>query len=251
MSGKSRTGGAGAGEWILNTIKQNPEGILLLAAGAVLMMRNSTSASEAPASGSVASAGALHTGNISSSPISSAATTVKEAASDIAAQTRDTVTSYASSASQYAGQARRAVGEGTERAVEQTRSAFQGAINRVVQDQPLAVALAGLAAGAAVAAVFPATDLERQALGPIGERASDAAEQVGAQLKQATVEAGQKLKSAAEDRGLNAEGLKEVASEVASTFSGTMSGQPGRRTGTGYAANEPATNSKFERKDLL
>jgi hypothetical protein len=247
MSGQSRTGGAGAGGWILNTIKQNPEGILLLAAGAVLMMRNSTSPSEAPASGSVASAGALHTGNTSSSPISSAATTVKEAASDIAAQTRETVTSYASSASEYAGQARRAVGEGTERAVQQTRSAFQGAINRVVQDQPLAVALAGLAAGAAVAAVFPATDLERQALGPIGERASDAAEQVGAQLKQATVKAGQKLKSAAEDRGLNAEGLKEVASEVASTFSSTMSGQPGRRTSTGFdAANEPTTNSKFE-----
>lgn len=243
MSGQSRTGGAGAGEWILNTIKQNPEGILLLAAGAVLMMRKSTSAFEAPAAGSVASAGALHTENTNSSPISSAATTVKEATSDIAAQTRETVTSYASSASEYAGQARRAVGEGTERAVQQTRSA----INRVVQDQPLAVALAGLAAGAAVAAAFPATDLERQALGPIGERASDAAEQVGAQLKQATVKAGQKLKSEAEERGLNAEGLKEVASEVASTFSSTMSGQPDRRMGSGFdSANGPGTNKKFE-----
>lgn len=243
MSGQSRTGGAGAGEWILNTIKQNPEGILLLAAGAVLMMRKSTSAFEAPAAGSVASAGALHTENTNSSPISSAATTVKEAASDIAARTRETVTSYASSASEYAGQARRAVGEGTERAVQQTRSA----INRVVQDQPLAVALAGLAVGAAVAAAFPATDLERQALGPIGERASDAAEQVGAQLKQATVKAGQKLKSEAEERGLNAEGLKEVASEVASTFSSTMSGQPDRRMGSGFdSANGPGTNKKFE-----
>lgn len=247
MSGQSRTGGAGAGEWILNTIKQNPEGILLLAAGAVLMMRKSTSAFEAPAAGSVASAGALHTENTNSSPISSAATTVKEATSDIAAQTRETVTSYASSASEYAGQARRAVGEGTERAVQQTRSALRGAINRVVQDQPLAVALAGLAAGAAVAAAFPATDLERQALGPIGERASDAAEQVGAQLKQATVKAGQKLKSEAEERGLNAEGLKEVASEVASTFSSTMSGQPDRRMGSGFdSANGPGTNKKFE-----
>ena len=27
------------GEWLLNTVKQNPEGLLLLAAGAVLMMR--------------------------------------------------------------------------------------------------------------------------------------------------------------------------------------------------------------------
>lgn len=247
MNRQSATGGAGAGEWILNTIKQNPEGILLLAAGAVLMMRKSNSASEGPVSGSVASTGSVHPGNTSRTPISNAATTVKEAASEIAAQTRETVTSYVSSASEYAGQARRAVGEGTERAVQQTRSALQGIINRVVQDQPLAVTLAGLAAGAAVAAAFPATDLERQALGPIGERASDAAEQVGGQLKQATVKAGQKLKSAAEDRGLNAEGLKEVASEVASTFSSTISGQPDRRTGTGFdAANGLATNKKIE-----
>jgi hypothetical protein len=243
MTRLSATGGAGAGEWILNTIKQNPEGILLLAAGAVLMMRKNTSASEAPASGSAASTGSVHTEYTSTSPVSNAATTVMEAASNIAAQTRETVTSYASSASEYTG----AVGEGTERAVQQTRSALQGVINRVVQDQPLAIALAGLAAGAAVAAAFPATDLERQALGPIGERASEAAEQVAGQLKQASVKAGQKLKSAAEDRGLNAEGLKEVASEVASTFSSTISGQPDRRMDTGFdPANGPVTNKKIE-----
>ena len=31
------------GEWIFNAIKRNPEGLLLLAAGAVLMMRASSS----------------------------------------------------------------------------------------------------------------------------------------------------------------------------------------------------------------
>ena len=35
--------GAGRSEWLLNTVKQNPEGLLLLAAGAVLLLRKSVS----------------------------------------------------------------------------------------------------------------------------------------------------------------------------------------------------------------
>ena len=40
MSGRSQTGYSGS-DWILNAVKQNPEGLLLLAAGAVLIMRRS------------------------------------------------------------------------------------------------------------------------------------------------------------------------------------------------------------------
>jgi len=42
-----------SGEWILNTVKRNPEALLLLAAGAVLMMRTN-----APQSSRAASMGA-------------------------------------------------------------------------------------------------------------------------------------------------------------------------------------------------
>jgi hypothetical protein len=38
------------GEWILNTVKRNPEGLLLLAAGAILMMRTGGSQSSRGAS---------------------------------------------------------------------------------------------------------------------------------------------------------------------------------------------------------
>ena len=38
------------GEWIFNAIKRNPEGLLLLAAGAVLMMRTMLSQSSRAAS---------------------------------------------------------------------------------------------------------------------------------------------------------------------------------------------------------
>ena len=39
MSAQSRATFGAGGEWIFDVIKRNPEGLLLLAAGAVLMMR--------------------------------------------------------------------------------------------------------------------------------------------------------------------------------------------------------------------
>ncbi len=98
-------------------------------------------------------------------------------------------------------------------------------MNRILQEQPLLVAVAGLAAGAAIASAFPASAMERQTLGPIGDQLSDAASRVGEQLQEATSKAGEKLKSAVEERGLNADGLKEVVSDAAGAFSDSMSGK--------------------------
>jgi hypothetical protein len=86
------------------------------------------------------------------------------------------------------------------------------------------IAVAGLAIGAAAAATFPATDLERERLGPLGEQMTDMASEVGDRLKEATARAGEALKNAADERGLNAGGLKDVAGEVADAFSGTTKG---------------------------
>jgi len=94
-----------------------------------------------------------------------------------------------------------------------------------VQEQPLTVALVGAAAGAAVAAVFPATDLENRTLGPTGERLRDAAGRTGEQLKDAATKAGQRLAAAADERGLNTEGLKEVARDIGETFSSALEGE--------------------------
>ncbi len=221
MSGNSAA--FSASDWVLKAFKQNPEGFLLLAAGAVLMMRTTTKSM----------AGANQTA-------SSPAATVSDTASSLAEQTKETASSVASSASKYAGQARRVVGEQSERIAQQTQSALQNTVSRILKDQPLAIALAGIAAGAAVAAAFPTTEIEKETLGPLGEQVTERAEQLGDQLKQATAKAGNKLKSAADQRGLNAEGLKEVASDVAGAFSSAMSGKSDGNTKSG---SEPATPS--------
>ena len=260
MNGQSSLLGNG-GERILNTIKRNPEGLLLLAAGAVLLMRTIASKSSATpmdgygrgaqASERVEDA-ARQTMDTARSYASSAGDVARRtmdtarsyatSASDAAHETMESAKSYASSASQYAGQAGRAVGEQSERVIRQTRSMAQG----VLRNQPLAIAVAGLAAGAALAAAFPATQLERETLGPMGDQMSKAAERVGDQLKQATMKAGEKLKSTAEERGLDSDGLKEMASEVADTFRTSMTGHPEDKDES--ASSAPGSAGSRERR---
>jgi hypothetical protein len=226
MSPQSRPLVGESGEWILNTIKRNPEGLLLLAAGAVLMLRTGTTRSPRSAfqdnsDGPTVGAQVADAFSDTARRATDAASSYAAAATDTARQTMDTAKSYASSAGDYAEQATRKVGEQSDRLIRQTKSVTRG----VLQNQPLAILAAGLAAGAALAAAFPTTELEKEALGPVGEQASKAAAHVGEQLKQATMKAGEKLKSAAEERGLHTEGFKEVAGEVADTFKASMRGE--------------------------
>lgn len=220
--------------WAMRAVKQNPEGLLLLAAGCALLMRQG-SASSRPAMSQrrthmgtgrdfTQTEGARQYG-------SGIADQARQYGSGIAEQTRDTARAYASSMSDYAGQARRTMEETSDRFMEQAQSTMERAhstmedtMERVLREQPLAVALAGLAAGAAIAAAFPATRIERETLGPVHDQVARAAEQMGERLNEATTRAGETLKSAADERGLNTEGLKEVASEVADTFTSTIRG---------------------------
>jgi hypothetical protein len=218
MNTQSRSFLADNGEWMLNAIKRNPEGLLLLAAGAVLMLRTGARASGAAQSMAAAYGQKPET-------YAGAVRKTFDAASDAARQTVDTATSYASAASDYADKARRVVGEQSERLSRQTQSAASS----ILQNQPLAIVMAGIAAGAAIAAAFPPTEFERDTLGPIGSEMSKATERFGEQLKEATTKAGETLKTAADARGLNPEGLREVAGEVADTFKSSIkgSGEPG------------------------
>lgn len=244
MSAHSRPLLGDSGEWLLNIVKRNPEGLLLLAAGAVLMMR--TDGSQSPR----AAATDGHTRTVAKSaskvadPVTDtlnhtldAASSYTSTVSATARETMDAAKSYASSAAEYADQARRAAGEQSDRVVREARSRAQA----VLQNQPLAIVAAGLAVGAALAAAFPPTELERETLGPVGDQMSKAAERVGDQLRQATAKAGEKLKSAVEERGLHAEGLKEVAGEVADTFKASM------RDGSKTTDSGPSAQSPFDR----
>lgn len=247
------------GDWLLGAVKRNPEGLLLLAAGCALMMRTGTRRASSWNESGVASryaqptqypknasspSGSVGAASGLSQGVSQATETAREYATEIKDRVSETASSYASSVSDYAEEAGRSVTEHSGRIAREVQSTLQNTINTVIREQPLAIAILGLAAGAAVAAVLPASDIERQTLGPAGEKISDAASKAGEQFKEATAKAGERLMSAAEERGLNAAGLKEVAQDVAGAFGSAFSGEQKDAGGRSAGPNSSGSPSQ-------
>ena len=232
MNNNSNPGGLSA-DWLMSAVKKNPEGLLLLAAGCALLFRTRTSRSRQWSHGyqSYPSGQGQHGPRMEHrgsggkdwempEGMSRAADTAREYASNVGKTVGETARSYASAAGEYADHASQTIRDQSGRIAEQTQST----IERIVREQPLAVAIAGAAAGAALAAAFPSTRMEREALGPAGKRLSEAATNAGERLSKAASAAGERLMSAADERGVNAEGLKEVARDVAGSFEKSFSG---------------------------
>jgi hypothetical protein len=262
-----------AGDGMLAAVRRHPEALLLMAAGCCLMMRSGSSSrtsarhayerdewdptSRAFSQGHGASASAREEFSRATEDASNTARSaaqvkdrIANTASDYASQMKDRISdtagSYVDSVKDLADDARRAITERSARLSRQTQATLQSSMQRVLREQPLAVALIGLAAGAAVAALFPSTEIENRAFGGAHEKLKEAAEKTGERVMDAAGKAGERLKSAAEERALTSEGLKEVAGEVADTFKDAISGKPEDRSASpGPSAAEGASSQGF------
>jgi hypothetical protein len=234
MNTYPKTTGLGAADWLINSVRNNPEGLLLLAAGCALLLRaggaksggNSSRYQSYSGTARTGLAGENRTGMESrgqsqmSEGLARAADSAREYASNVGKTVSETASRYTSAAGEYADEARRTLADQSERMTRLT----QGTIERVVREQPWAIALAGLAAGAGLAAAFPATRMERETLGVAGRRLSEAANTAGERLSEAASAAGERLMDVAQEKGLNTHGLKDVARDVAGTFGKSLSG---------------------------
>jgi ElaB/YqjD/DUF883 family membrane-anchored ribosome-binding protein len=137
-----------------------------------------------------------------------------------------------STAGEYVESARQAVVDQSNQIADRTRGAIEG----IIQDQPLLVALAGLAAGAAVAATFPSSQVERATLGEAGRRLTDVASSASERLAETASVAGQRLKTA-----VVTDTLAHVTRDVAESFgkSGDSDSQSGRTPATSGSAGPP------------
>jgi hypothetical protein len=241
-----------AGSWLLGTARRNPEALLLLAAGCCLLMRSGSSASRIASRTRYDETGPDYQAGSSRASADRASSKVREGmsraadtatgyAAQIKDQVSDTAGSYAETVSEFAQDARRNVSEHSARLSRQAQSTLQSSMNRVLREQPLAVVMAGLAAGAAVAAVLPSTELEDRAFGSAGESLRQAAGQAAERVKDAAGKAGEHLKTAAEERGLTSEGLRELAGEVGDTFTSAVSGKSYDQPGATVAPKSPAS----------
>jgi hypothetical protein len=246
----SSTSRFGTADRLMSAVKKNPEGLLLLAAGCALLLRTGGSGSaQRRAEYDAYSSGPPKYGPNTQDRnrawempkgMSRTAETAREYASEVANTLSETADRSMSAAREYADDARRTIVEGSQHVAKETQST----IERIVREQPLAVAIAGLAAGAAVAAAFPATRMEREILGPAGERLSEAVSDAGERLGEAASAAGERLMSVAEEKGLNAAGVKEVARDVADTFGKSFRGDQQEEDRTGH--KESVTSGVFE-----
>jgi hypothetical protein len=245
-----------AGNWLMGTARRHPEALLLLAAGCALLMRSAGSSASKAGSYSrqqqsdFAPPSTSYRGQSNARQgLSRAVESAADYASDIKDQVADTAGDYAETVSEFAGEASRKVSEQSERFARQAQSTMQSTMARVLREQPLVVAAVGLAAGAAVAAAFPATDVENRTLGGAREALTDAASKVGENVMQAASKAGERLKSAAQERGLTPDGLKELAGEVADTFADGVSGKSGERGGPPTVKDSPSLGSSAIGRD--
>jgi hypothetical protein len=233
------------GDWLVATVRRNPEAFLVLAAGCALLMRSKGERSDASrhegqyyreaerppwtkddqVSGAGLGGGLGQAGNSVRDYASSATDRVADVASDVTGRVTDTAREYAAAASDYAGGMRDQVVSGASRLPDQARATVQRGFARILREQPLAIAAAGLAAGATLAAIFPATDTESQVLGPAHDAAVDAASRLADNVKSAAAETGEQLKEVARQRGLDPEGLKGLARDVAGTFADNVTGR--------------------------
>ena len=103
---------------------------------------------------------------------------------------------------------------------------------QLLREQPLALVVAGLAAGAAVAALLPSTDLEERTLGGARDAISGVAGKVGGNLMEAATDAGRQLTQGAAERAT--QGFKELAQDVVGQFTEKVAGatdKPAERPG--------------------
>jgi hypothetical protein len=241
------------GDWLMTTARRNPEALLLLAAGCALLMRSGGSSSRRSGVGyrdedwqnHRSSQGGSAGSNIRQG-LSDTADRVADYASEMKDRVSETADSYAETMSGYAKDAQRTVSEQTDRLRRQAQSTIQDSMNRVVREQPLAIAVAGLAAGAAIAAAFPSTDIENRTLSGAREALTEAANKAGETVMGAASKAGERLKSAAAEKGLTSEGLKELATDVADAFTSQVAGKDKAVNSAGTQPDREGRSASFE-----
>ena len=168
----------------ISAVRNNPEGLLLFGAGLALVLRKTTSLGDSPQS-------PRSKGDVSKRASTSGPDTFRESVGEVLEQ-----------ASEYSD----AVAKSAKRAYSTTRSATK----EFAEASPFGVAIAGLAAGLVVAAAFPATNIERERLGPVARKASDIASDAAENIKEVAVNAGTEALRA----GLNAAVSLQERSDV-------------------------------------
>jgi hypothetical protein len=205
------------GDWLLDTVQRKPEAVLLIAAGCALLLRSGRP---------VVDIQSVRESGLPSLSQNRAGTaeqgSVTESAKAYASKAADTVSEYSDTARQtvsdYAEGARRGISDSSDWLRTKAEATYNTA-SEALRDQPVLVAALGLAAGAALAAFFPTTEVERRAGAALAAKASEVGDQVLAAAERAGERARDTVRDAVTERVL-APAVKEVVGEVVGIATG-------------------------------
>jgi ElaB/YqjD/DUF883 family membrane-anchored ribosome-binding protein len=125
--------------------------------------------------------------------VSSAASSVGERASDLGEQAGGMVGRVRERAGELGGGVRHRARDLGYRAKDRTRQA-RGGLERMAEDNPLAVAAGVAVLGLAAGLLVPETEREQRLMGPTRDDLMNRAQETARRVKDATVEAGQELR---------------------------------------------------------
>jgi hypothetical protein len=195
-----------AGDWLIGTAKRHPEALLVLAAGCALLMRGGGGSSQSR-NESAGSDGRWAT----------------EKTSEVVSDLKGRVSDAASSVSDYAGGVGRTISAQTSQIAGQAQSTLQTGFGHLLREQPVALVVLGLAAGAAVAMLLPATEMEERTLAPARDAIAGVTGKVGENLIEAASDAGQRLAHGIADYA--SDGFKELVHEVGEKLTDRVAGK--------------------------
>jgi ElaB/YqjD/DUF883 family membrane-anchored ribosome-binding protein len=162
--------------------------------------------------------------------IGSAAGDVSERAGELRERARERAGDLAERAEELGSDARERARELGHRAQEQTRRARTG-LERLMEDNPLAVAAGVAVIGLAAGLLVPETERERNTLGPVRDDLAERAQTTASRIKDAAVEAGHEVKDAVQEEiKFRAPELKSTLSDAAQTVTQQVKESAGRLT---------------------
>ena len=201
--------GAGFADFISQTMRNRPEALLLMAAGAALMLARGRGLGQHD--GAATGIGErLH----------SAADTAAHMASDLRQRVgervedlRESVGDYAERATHRAQEGREALTHRTGEVFEQARSGLRENVDHMLREQPLALGALSLLAGVAIGAALPRTVIEPRPVRVAREPLRGAQGRMDT-LRSAVGEVGEKVKEVVAGGVAEAEKLREAATRA-------------------------------------
>ena len=203
MTGRAGTAVKDSGSSAVQFIRDNPIPFALLGLGAGMLALNRQKRAYAHSGSDATSYGLSESGSGVNEPA------LTDRARDLAGRATSVASSAVSSVRDAAGSAadttRRQFHDLSDQATQKARAA-SGQLKNTLQDNPMALGLAALAAGAIVGLTLPSTRIESEYMGETRDRLFDQAKSVAQdaaqKVQRVTEEAGRTFKDAAQKEGL-------------------------------------------------